>query len=99
MAEPPGPTTPPEPTRPIPGGPQPTAPGAVATLVYGILALFICGPLFGTIAIVKANKVKRFIAENPQYGGEGYATAGLVLGIVALVLFALVVLFQLASGA
>jgi hypothetical protein len=66
--------------------------------VWGILAIFICGPVFGIIAIVKANKVKKLIAEDPRYGGEGYATAGLVLGIIALVLFVLIVLLQLAGG-
>lgn len=69
-------------------GPKVNAPGAVASMVYGIIGLLFCGVVFGPIAIVKANKARSAIATNPTYGGGGYATAGLVLGIVDLVAFA-----------
>jgi len=65
-------------------GPKENAPGAVAALVYGILGFFCF--FLGIIAIVKANEAKRAIAGDPRYGGGGMATAGLVLGIVTIVL-------------
>jgi hypothetical protein len=65
-------------------GPKVNAPGAVASLVLGILSLLICGIIFGIFAISKSNEAKRAIAANPAYGGAGLATAGLVLGIIGI---------------
>lgn len=73
-----------------------TAPGAVPALVFGILG-FICSPITATVAIVMANKAKGEIARNPTYKGAGMATAGMVLGIVWLILFCLGILFRMAS--
>jgi hypothetical protein len=73
-------------------GPRQTAPGATAALVCGIVGVFICQIVFGIIAIVKANEAKRAIAADPRYDGAGMATAGLVLGIIDLVIFAIAVL-------
>ncbi|MHC4547774.1 MAG: DUF4190 domain-containing protein [Planctomycetota bacterium] len=69
-------------------GPQVNAPGAVASLVCGILGFFICGLILGIVAITKAQEAKRAIAADPRYTGGGMATAGMVLGIVDLVGFA-----------
>jgi Prokaryotic RING finger family 1 len=63
------------------------APGAVASIVYGVVGLVICGPLFGYMAIRDSGKAKRLIAGNPSYEGEGLATAGYFLGIADIVLF------------
>jgi hypothetical protein len=64
----------------------PNAPGAVASLVLGIIGMFCAGLILGIIAIVKARGAKAKIAANPtMYGGGGMATAGLVLGIIALI--------------
>ena len=65
-------------------GPKVNAPGAVASLVLGIIGLVFCGIILGPIAIVQSNNAKRTIASDPTYGGGGLATTGLVLGIVAL---------------
>lgn len=73
-------------------GPKTNAPGAVASLVWGIVGLFICGVVFGPIAIARASSAKKAMASNPTYGGGGYATAGMVLGIIDLVAFALIVM-------
>jgi hypothetical protein len=70
-------------------GPRQTAPGAVASLVCGLVGLLICGVVLGIVAIVKANEAKRAIAADPRYEGAGMATAGFVLGIVDLVVFAI----------
>jgi hypothetical protein len=68
-------------------GPKENAPGAVASLVCGIIGLFLFGIVLGIVAIVNANKAKRLIASDPRYGGGGMATAGLILGIICLVAF------------
>lgn len=80
-------------------GPKTNAPGAVAALVYGIVGLLVCGVIFGPAAIAKANSAKRAIAENVTYTGGGFATAGMVLGIVDLVVWALLLIARMgASG-
>jgi hypothetical protein len=66
----------------------PNAPGAVTSLVCGIIGMvFACaGLVLGIIAIMQSKKAKRTIKEYPRtYGGQGLATAGLVLGIIATV--------------
>jgi hypothetical protein len=68
-------------------GPKINAPGAVSSLVLGIIGMVFCGIVFGTIAIVQANNAKRAIKGDPIFGGGGMATAGLVLGILGIVLF------------
>ena len=71
-------------------GPQINAPGAVASLVLGIIATvigtFFCGVVFGPLAIWQASTARRAIQSDPMYGGGGMATAGMVLGIIGLVL-------------
>jgi hypothetical protein len=68
------------------GGPGAEAPGAKQALILGIVSLFCCGILLGPYAIVQANKAKQAIAMDPSLTGGGMATAGMVLGIIALVL-------------
>jgi hypothetical protein len=74
-------------------GPKRNAPGAVASLVCGLVGLLICGVILGIIAIVNANKARSEIRRNPHLGGGGMATAGLVLGIIDIplgILFAMI---------
>jgi len=73
-------------------GPKTNAPGAVAALIYGIIGLFLCGVVLGPLALSKARAARNAMASNPTLGGEGLATAGTVLGIVDLVLWALIML-------
>ena len=70
-------------------GPQINAPGAAASLAYGIIGFFLCGIVFGPIAMSKANQAKQLITIDPQYKGEGLATAGFIMGIVDIVVFVL----------
>jgi hypothetical protein len=79
-------------------GPLTNAPGAVASLVFGIIGLFVCGIIFGPIAISKANQAKRDIAANPTYGGGGLATAGLVMGIIDIVAWAFLLVARASSA-
>ena len=75
------------------------APGAVASLVWGILGLFICGLILGIVAISNANKAKGMIQREPSvYTGEGLATAGLVIGIIDLVFWGLILLAGMAGS-
>ena len=73
------------------------APGAVSSLVYGILGFFICGVIFGIVAISKANEAKRAMASDPTLTGAGLATAGTVLGILDLVLWAILLVARAAA--
>jgi len=78
-------------------GPKINAPGAVASLVLGIVGVvigtFLCsGLVLGPLAIWQASSAKRAISSDPMYGGGGMATAGMVLGIISLVLVVIVIL-------
>jgi hypothetical protein len=79
-------------------GPTENAPGAVASLVFGILGLLVCGLIFGIVAISKSKTAKEHIASDPRYTGGGLATAGLVLGIIDLVAWGLIIMFRLGNG-
>ena len=78
-------------------GPRENAPGATASLVYGIVGLFLCGIIFGIVAINKSNEAKQLIASDPRFGGEGLASAGKALGIIAIVLWGLMTLARIAQ--
>lgn len=75
-------------------GPKETAPGAVASLVCGVLGIFVCGIIFGLVAIQKADEAKTAIAADPSLTGGGLATTGKVLGIIALVFWGLGLVYQ-----
>jgi hypothetical protein len=79
-------------------GPKINAPGAVASLVLGIIGMFFCGVIFGPLAIAQASSARRAINSDPTYGGGGMATAGMVLGIIGLVLFMLYFMIGFSSG-
>jgi hypothetical protein len=75
-------------------GPKTNAPGAVASLVMGIVGLFLCGIILGPLAISKANSAKSLMQSDPTLGGEGLATAGKVLGIIAIVGWAIAMVIR-----
>lgn len=79
-------------------GPKVNAPGAVASLVYAIIGLFLCGIILGPVAIAKANSAKRLMASNPTYGGSGLATAGMIIGIIDVIAFFVVVIARAGAG-
>ncbi len=96
---PPGAPPPPPPAAPPPppgfdygsgGGPAVTAGKATGALVCGIVGLLLCGVILGPVAIYLGMTAKREIQESGgRLKGSGMATAGIVLGIIALITFVL----------
>ncbi len=78
-------------------GPKVNAPGAVSSLVFGLVGLFFCGIILGPVAISKSGSAKRAMAEDPTLGGQGLATAGQVLGILDIVFFVILFLVKMAG--
>jgi hypothetical protein len=78
-------------------GPKTNAPGASQALVYGIIGLFICGVIFGPLAISKANSAKAAMKMDPTLGGEGLATAGTVLGVLDIIGWAIVLMMRMGA--
>lgn len=77
------------------GGAKTKAEGAKASVVFGILGFFICGFVFGWMAISNANKAKQQIAADPdRYDGEGLATAGLILGAIDILSWAAFIIMR-----
>ena len=74
-------------------GPAVNAGKATGALVCGIVGLFFCGVILGPVAIYLGMTAKREIQESGgRLKGSGMATAGIVLGIIALVTFVLSVI-------
>ncbi len=68
-----------------PYGVAPQHPQAVTALVLGIVGLVVCPPV-GIAGIVTGLRVRRDCDAQPgQFTGRGLGTAGLVLGIVSIV--------------
>lgn len=70
---------------------------AIAGFVIGIVSLLLISLLFGILAIVfsaiSLSKIRKY---DGLYKGRGLATAGLVMGIVAVSLFIVVIALALA---
>ena len=78
--------------------PMVNAPGAVAAMVCGIVGIFLCGIILGIVAIVLGVSANNRIRQNPRsYLGGGMATAGIVLGIIAIAAQVLVLIFFLGN--
>jgi hypothetical protein len=73
-------------------GPKTTSRGARDAFILSLVGLFFCGPILGPMAISRGNAAKEAIKKDPRLGGEGLATAAVIIGAVDLVfwLFALV---------
>jgi hypothetical protein len=77
---------------------QENAPGAVASMVCGIVGCMVpcTGLILGIIALNNYKKAMASIHRFPQkYGGEGLCTAGKVTGIIAIVMGSFFVLYFL----
>ena len=107
---PPPPPPPPPAAYGAPAAPAYGAPGSygapavapqntqgIIALVTGILSLICCGFIFGVVAIITGRNGMRLAAEGRANNG-GLAKAGLVLGIIGLVLWALWLVYAIAKG-
>lgn len=80
---------------------KPHPPGAVASLIFGILAMIgwimpMVGVVMGILAIINARRATTSLMATPEsYVPGGLHTAGLVTGIIGLVLSTLVLLWML----
>ena len=90
---------------PPPGGggygqPPQTNQKALWSMILGILGLICCGFLTGIPALILGNLAKKEIsASGGMQTGEGMATAGVILGIIAIALGVLVVILYAAGVA
>ena len=87
--------------------PPPNAPGAVASMVCGIVGTVCCwvfcaGLILGIVALNQRKKALEGFSRHPgKYGGQGFCTAGLVLGIIATVfgsIYTMIWLFGIFPG-
>lgn len=80
---------------------KPHPPGAVASLVFGILAMIawlvpMVGVVMGILAIASSRRATASLTAMPEaYVPGGLHTAGLVTGIIGLVLSSLMMLWTL----
>lgn len=85
----------------VPAG-LPTANEAIWSLILGIGSFFLCGIFMGIPAIILGNNAKKKISQSGgQYGGEGMATAGIVLGWIQVgltIVGVVILLIILAAG-
>ena len=59
-------------------------PDANSALTYAIVGLFCLGIILEPIALSKAINARRMIASDPRLGGEGQATAAMIISIIGL---------------
>jgi Domain of unknown function (DUF4190) len=70
---------------------------AIASLVLGIVGLVVFPIVASIAAIIVGHSARRAMRSDPNLTGDGYATAGIVLGWIALALAVLgIVLILLA---
>jgi hypothetical protein len=96
---PPPPPPPPPPAMVVAAGSGTMAEGAVVSLVFGILsAMQICGPIFGWLAYSKGKAAREACEADPSLGGKGLATAGMVLGVIGIVVFVIAMLSAVSNS-
>lgn len=71
---------------------------ATASLVCGVVGLIVFGIILGPIAICLGVSAKTKIHENPGMQGEGSANAGIVMGIIDVIGWAIVIFFFYGSS-
>jgi hypothetical protein len=74
---------------------QRTSGYAIASLILGIAGFFVVPIVPSILAIVFGQKAREDLRRDPTLGGEGLATAGIVLGWVGIALIGIVLLFVL----
>jgi hypothetical protein len=72
---------------------------AIVSLVSGILSLTCCWGVAGVVALITGFMAKNNVESNPQqYGGSGFALAGMIMGAISLVLSVLYFIFVIILG-
>jgi len=92
---------PPPPAAPPPpgfdygeGAPAVTAGKATGALACGIIGLLLCGVILGPVAIYLGTQAKKEIrSSNGRLKGEGMATAGIVMGVIAVIGFVISIIY------
>jgi hypothetical protein len=74
---------------------QRTSGYAIASLILGIAGFFVFPIVPSILAVVFGQKAREELRREPTLGGEGLATAGIVLGWVGIALVAIGLLFVL----
>ena len=74
---------------------QRTSGYAIASLILGIAGFFVVPIVPSILAVVFGQKAKEELRRDPTLGGEGLATAGIVLGWVGIALVGIGLLFLL----
>jgi hypothetical protein len=59
---------------------------ARTAMILGIVGIFCCGIILGPIALIQGMKAKKNMQASGNLTGQGMATAGIICGIVAIVL-------------
>lgn len=73
--------------------------GATKALVFGILSIFCCPPLFAYLGFTTADEVLNNIAiYQVEEGKKGLAQAGKILSIVGIVIWVVSFVLRLAVG-
>ena len=73
-------------------------PEANEALMYAILGLFCFGFILEPIAINKALKAKKLIAEDPRLSGSGKITAALIIAAVGLILWVIMIIGRITAA-
>jgi uncharacterized protein DUF4190 len=84
-------------TGPSPAGGRPCAEAGEA-LKFAIFSFFCIGIILGPIAIKKGLAARRMIAADQTLTGEGKATAAIVMGSIALALWAISLLGRVSQS-
>jgi len=69
---------------------------ATSALTFAIIGIFCLGIILGPVAVIKANKAKKMMDEDPRLSGRGKATAAQVIGwsVIALWLLGMIARFS-----
>lgn len=70
----------------LPQGEQRKSGKAIASLVCGIISLFVVGVILGIVAVVLGVIARNEIKADPALGGDGLALGGIITGAIGAAL-------------
>ncbi len=74
---------------------QRTSGNAIASLILGIAGLFVFPLIPSILAVVLGRKAREEMAADSSVGGDGFASAGVVLGWIGIALSAIGILIAI----